>query len=113
MPTVHTLPCAARLLLMAPADNCLIAAETLPAGAVVDIDGQRVTLTQRIDIGHKLARCPLAAGDKVLRYGAPIGHATGAIAVGEHIHTHNLASDYLPTFTLGDDGHHFLDRSAP
>jgi hypothetical protein len=28
----------------------------------------------------------------------PIGSAVCAIALGEHVHTHNIKSDYLPTF---------------
>ena len=56
--------------------------------------------------GHKYARCAIAAGENVIKYGMPIGHATQAIAVGEHVHTHNLATNlgavleyrYEPTF---------------
>ena len=100
----------ASLLLMSPEDNCLIARTALASGDVVAIDGLPVTLAQDIHIGHKVARCALAVGDKVLRYGALIGSITAPVAIGEHIHTHNLASDYIPTFTLGQDGHHFLDK---
>ena len=35
----------------------------------------------------------------VLKYGAVIGTATSDIGRGEHVHTHNLESDYLPTYT--------------
>ncbi|MEG1050894.1 MAG: UxaA family hydrolase [Janthinobacterium sp.] len=101
---------AASLLLMSPEDNCLIARTALASGDVVAIDGLPVTLAQDIQIGHKVARRALAVGDKVLRYGALIGSITAPVAIGEHIHTHNLASDYIPTFTLGQDGHHFLDK---
>jgi hypothetical protein len=101
---------AARILLMAPQDNCVIACCILRAGDVVEIDGREVVLQHNIDIGHKLARCALAAGDKVLRYGASIGSVTQPIAIGAHIHTHNLESDYIPTYTLSGDGHHFIER---
>ncbi len=100
----------ASLLLMSPEDNCLIARTALASGDVVAIDGLPVTLAQHIQIGHKVARRALAVGDKVLRYGALIGSITAPVAIGEHIHTHNLASDYIPTFTLGQDGHHFLHK---
>ena len=53
-------------------------------------------------MAHKLARRALAVGDKVLRYGAVIGSVQRPIARGEHIHTDNLSSDYLPTYTLQD-----------
>jgi hypothetical protein len=100
----------ASLLLMSPEDNCLIARTALASGDVVAIDGLPITLAQDIQIGHKVARRALAVGDKVLRYGALIGSITAPVAIGEHIHTHNLASDYIPTFTLGQDGHHFLHK---
>lgn len=93
---------AARLLLMSPGDNCMIARTQLPAGLVVEIDGVPVTLPETIQLGHKVARRALAPGDKVLRYGAPIGTITTPVATGAHIHTHNLASDYIPTYTIGD-----------
>jgi len=42
--------------------------------------------------GHKYARCAIAAGAPVIKYGLPIGHATCPIAAGEHVHVHNLAT---------------------
>mgnify|MGYP001103041182 CR=1 FL=1 len=45
-----------------------------------------------------------------MKYGAPIGRATRDIEAGEYIHTHNMASDYLPTFTL-EDGNKFIEES--
>jgi altronate dehydratase small subunit len=96
-----------RLILLSPADNCLIAAARLDAGSEVQIEGERITLVRTIELGHKVARRELAQDDKVLRYGAVIGHVTGAVARGEHLHTHNLESDYLPTYTH-DAGHEFV-----
>ena len=97
----------ARLILLSPQDNCLIAAARLEAGTHVQIEGERVTLARSIDLGHKVARRALAKDEKVLRYGAVIGHVTEAVARGEHLHTHNLESDYLPTYTH-DAGHEFV-----
>ena len=97
---------------MAAADNCLIARTNLAAGTEVLIDDQLVVLPQHIELGHTLARCALQPGDKVLRYGAIIGSVTVPIAMGAHIHTHNLESDYIQTFTLDQDGHHFLGKDA-
>ena len=100
------------LLLMSPDDNCLIARLELKAGASVQIDGQAVTLAHDLHLGHKVARCDLRPGDHVLRYGAIIGKASAAIATGAHIHTHNLESCYIPTYTLGEGGHHFIGSKA-
>ena len=97
----------ARLILPSPQDNCLIAGARLEAGTELEIEGERITLAKSIELGHKVARGALAKDDKVLRYGAVIGHVTGAVARGEHLHTHNLESDYLPTYTH-DAGHEFV-----
>ena len=43
-----------------------------------------------VENGHKYARVPIKAGDAVIKYGEVIGIATADIAVGEHVHTHNL-----------------------
>ncbi|MEC5409480.1 UxaA family hydrolase [Paraburkholderia sp. MPAMCS5] len=101
------MPTDPRLILLSPADNCLIAAARLDAGTQLDIEGECVTLTQTIELGHKVARHELANGEKVLRYGAVIGHVTQPVRRGAHLHTHNLESDYLPTYTH-DAGHQFV-----
>jgi altronate dehydratase small subunit len=93
-----------RVILLAPQDNCVAVAATLAAGTRLLIDGAMVLVEGGIGIGHKLARRDIAAGEKVLKYGAIIGSATQPIARGAHIHLHNLASDYLPTYTLPPAG---------
>ncbi|RFU48739.1 UxaA family hydrolase [Paraburkholderia sp. DHOC27] len=99
----------ARLILLSPQDNCLIAAARLEAGTAVEIEGERVTLARTIDLGHKVARGAIQKDEKVLRYGAVIGHVTETVARGEHLHTHNLESDYLPTYTH-DAGHAYVQH---
>jgi hypothetical protein len=101
-------PSAPRLLLMAPEDNCLIARMPLAAGEALEIDGVSVTLPEDIPLGYKVARGALRRGDKVLRYGAIIGTVTTDVAPGAMLHTHNLASDYIPTYTLASDAHSFI-----
>jgi altronate dehydratase small subunit len=107
MPTT-TAPDAPRLLLMSPEDNCLIARTTLAAGDVVAIDGAAVIVPEAIPLGYKVARSALRPGDKVLRYGALIGTVTADVAPGAMLHTHNLVSDYIPTYTLGEGAHSFI-----
>ena len=58
--------------------------------------------------GHKYARTDIPCGTKIIKYGMPIGSATGNIACGEHVHTHNCKTDlegileytYEPDFTV-------------
>lgn len=47
--------------------------------------------------GHKYALTPIKKGENVIKYGSPIGHATSDIAVGEHVHTHNLKTNLSGT----------------
>ena len=96
-----------RLILLSHEDNCLIAGARLEAGTQIEIEGEHVTLAKTIELGHKVARHALRSEEKVLRYGAVIGHVTTDVARGEHLHTHNLESDYLPTYTH-DAGHAFV-----
>ncbi len=89
-----------RLLRLAPEDNVAAATTTIEAGESILIDGRAVAVPSAVLTGHKMAVAPIPAGAKVIKYGAAIGSATRHIQPGEYVHTHNLASDYLPTYTL-------------
>lgn len=43
--------------------------------------------------GHKYARQDIAAGENIIKYGQPIGHATQDIKKNEHVHTQNLKTN--------------------
>lgn len=88
-----------RLILLDDADNVLVVASSLAEGEAVMVEGAVITLSKRIHVGHKLARRALAVREVVLKYGAPIGSMTDAAAAGDHVHLHNLKSDYIPTYT--------------
>jgi (2R)-sulfolactate sulfo-lyase subunit alpha len=93
------------LLLLHPDDNILVARRDIAAGERVDIDGESLAMPAAVELGHKLARRALAADARVLKYGAPIGSMKSAVARGEHVHMHNLKSDYIPSTTReGSDG---------
>lgn len=91
-----------RLLQLGPNDNVLVATKTLAAGTAVLINGTPVRLGSDLRLGHKLARRAIAAGEKIIKYGAPIGVATAEIEAGAHVHVHNVRSDYTPTYHLED-----------
>ncbi len=92
-------------LLLHPDDNVLICREQSGAGQGVIIDGDTVMLAGDIMVGHKIARRDLTAGEKVLRYGAPIGSMTADAKRGEHVHMHNMKSDYIKSHTREVTGH--------
>ncbi|MGA2032000.1 MAG: UxaA family hydrolase [Thermoguttaceae bacterium] len=88
-----------RLLRLAPSDNVAVATAGLEAGQSAGLDDAWITLVDRIPLGHKVALAAIAPGEKVVKCGCPIGSATREIRVGQHVHVHNLKSDYFPTFT--------------
>ena len=96
-----------RLLRLHATDNVLTIIRTLEAGDTIDLEGGSVCVPKQLRIGHKVAARGTAAGEKILKYGAPSGSATCDIAIGEHVHTHNLQSDYLPTFLREDQTRYF------
>lgn len=91
-----------RLLLLAPRDDVFVLRAALAAGETLAIAGHAITVAEPLGLGHKLARRAIAPGEKVIKYGVPIGSATRAIALGEHVHLHNLQSDYTATHALAE-----------
>jgi altronate hydrolase len=75
--------------------------EPVTAGERVTLQGagagKPVTARTSIPMFHKIALRPIRAGKIIWRGGWPIGRATVDIAVGEHVHTHNLVSSYTTT----------------
>ena len=96
---------APAFLLIHPRDNVLISAGDAFAGMIVAIEGQNYTLGQDIALGHKIARATLRPGEQVYRSGFPIGTVTQNIAIGEHVHAHNLTSNYLRAHDRASGSH--------
>ncbi|MEX0960099.1 MAG: UxaA family hydrolase [Burkholderiales bacterium] len=99
-----------RVMVLAPGDNVAVARTDLEAGTQLSVMGRLVTLEAKILTGHKFAFVPVAKGGKLVKYGAPIGVATQDIAAGEYMHIHNVASDYIPTYTF-EDGHEYFTEA--
>ena len=65
--------------------------------------------------GHKYALRDINAGENIIKYGNPIGHAVADIKKGEHVHSHNVKTnlssnleytyepDYTPTVKVNSD----------
>ena len=87
---MSTIPLTDRAILLGPEDDVAIAKRELVKGSVL-ADGA-ATIEVRADIkpGHKVARHAVRRGEPVRRYGQVIGFATQDIAVGDHVHSHNL-----------------------
>ena len=82
---------------LAAADNVVVLTRHVDAGDTIPGTAQDTwTVTAHLEAGNKLAARAIAAGEKVVKVGVPIGTATQAIDAGEHVHSHNLRSDYIP-----------------
>lgn len=86
-------------ILLHPDDNVLVLAEPIQAGQAVEIDGAMLIAPGDVAVGHKIARRALVVGEKILKYGAPIGSMTASAVAGEHVHMHNMKSDYIASHT--------------
>jgi altronate dehydratase small subunit len=77
-------------------DNVATAIADLIAGDAVTFarGDEELTITAAEDVPcyHKFALSPIAKGATVLKYGESIGEASTDIAVGEHVHVHNVES---------------------
>ena len=88
------------LLRISDKDNVYVLLRNLKAGTRLQLDEQTVVVENSLELGHKIAARNIAGGEKIVKYGAPIGSATRDIRTGQHVHLHNIKSDYIPTYTL-------------
>ena len=89
-----------RLLLLSPDDNVFVIRSPVAKGEEIAVSGRKVKVAGQVGLGHKIARHAIGKGEKVVKYGAPIGSATRDIAPGDHVHLDNVKSDYTPTYSL-------------
>ncbi|MGJ8546194.1 MAG: UxaA family hydrolase [Sulfitobacter sp.] len=95
-----------RAIRLAQGDNVVVAAHDIMAGSELAEHG--LTTRQDVTQGHKIAARPIQAGAPILKYETVIGYASGDIAQGDWLHSHNItfdavekdyafARDYAPT----------------
>ena len=89
-----------RLIRLAEGDNVLILATGISAGTALEVDGAQITLAADLTLGHKIAARDIPAGETILKYAFPIGVASTDIAAGDHVHMHNVASNYTPSYVV-------------
>ncbi len=78
-----------RLLKTDAGDNVAVALCEIKAG----YSENGVTALEDIPVGHKILLKSLKAGEKIIKYGSPIGHITENTPAGSYVHTHNLKTD--------------------
>ena len=75
-----------KALRLTPKDTVAVALDSLPAGTTI----LGITLAEAVERGHKFALQNIASGDKIIKYGYPIGQAIQDIPAGSHVHIHNM-----------------------
>ena len=86
-----------KLLFLNENDNIAVCLEDLTIGAKISQAGFDLEVKNQIPRGHKIAIKPIKKNEGVIKYGERMGHATMDIAVGEHVHVHNVLGDRLST----------------
>jgi len=89
-----------KLILLHPQDNVVIVRKSIIAGEELMMDGKFLSFEKGIGLGHKVAAKDIQQGERIIKFGLPIGSATENIPAGTHIHLHNMKSDYIATYTL-------------
>ena len=80
-----------------PEDNVATALTPLHPGDVMlrgDAKTPSVRAVEEIPLGHKIALRGITRGEKIIKYGVPIGCATGDIPAGSWVHLHVMKSLY-------------------
>ena len=75
-------------------DNVAIVIRDVAAGETVAVNTGaeilKITAATAAPAGHKIALRDFKQNDGVLKYGEIIGRASAGIAMGAHVHVHNL-----------------------
>lgn len=84
------MPMAKKLIRITSRDNVAVAISPLVKGDVLNIDDITLTITTDVPAGHKVALMPIRQGEKIIKYGYPIGAAKEYIEQGSAVHTFNV-----------------------
>ena len=86
-------------VLLNESDNVFVCCKQILLGNLLTLETVDVTMSADITVGHKIARKSILKGEKIIKYGVSIGSAVADIAFGEHVHMHNMKSDYIASHT--------------
>lgn len=93
-------------------DDVVIARNQLVSGTVVKEEA--ITVMGLIPPGHKMATKNIEPGAPVRRYGQIIGFASRPIAIGQHVHTHNLAmGDFTRDYAYSAEARESVPAETP
>ena len=84
-----------KVLILDERDNIAVCLVDMGQGETIEQDELQITTLNTIPRGHKIATRPIAKGEGIIKYGERMGHAIEPIAIGEHVHVHNILGDRL------------------
>ena len=79
------------------ADSVVVCLQAMRKGEIIKTDGRSITLNQDTPAGHKILIKDVKAGENIIKYGYPIGHATEDLKVGDWVNENNLATNLSGT----------------
>jgi len=77
-----------RIIRLHDEDNVVVARVGLAAGFA--LPGEKAVTRAPVPSGHKIATRAIARGEAIVKYSQIIGFASGDIAPGDHVHSHNV-----------------------
>ena len=80
-----------------PADSVVVCLRQFAKGEQIDIDGRVITLNQDTPMGHKVLIADTPAGNDIIKYGYPIGHAIQDLRAGDWVNELNLKTNLSGT----------------
>ena len=76
-----------------PADNVVVAIQAQQKGNILVVDGKSITIQEDVPAGHKIAIKDFVAGEDVIKYGYPIGHAKENKPAGSWMNENNIKTN--------------------
>ncbi len=82
-----------KYIVIHPADNVAVALQPMEEGERIPNGNAAIEVRERIPAGHKVSLARIAAGEDVVKYGFPIGHATEEIEPGRWVNERVLQTN--------------------
>ena len=77
-------------LIISSSDNVAVALENMERGDTIEVEGQKLAITENISIKHQIALTSMEVGNLVTMYGVPVGKVTKPIKAGGALTIGNL-----------------------
>lgn len=86
-----------KIIKINPADSVVVCLAPMKAGETINTDGRDITVLTDTPAGHKVLLEDKAAGENIIKYGYPIGHARKDLKAGEWVNENNLKTNLAGT----------------